>query len=234
MLLVGHQPNYLPYLGFFHKLLRADRFVIVDNVQFVKRGRFGWIHRNRILTNAGPQWLTVPVLTKGKFDQTIRETRVDRKLPWARKHWKAIEIHYGKTPHFARYAPPFAAVYTGGREWDSLAELNEVLIRALLTAFGIDVPVARASDLGVSGKATDYVIDLCRKTGADAYLSGVHGRDYLDVPRFAEAGIGLRFQEFAHPRYPQAYPGPFTPNLAALDLLFNCGPESRAILEGKR
>ncbi len=230
MLLVGHQPNYLPYLGFFHKIARADRFVIVDNVQFVKRGPFGWIHRNRILTNTGPQWLTVPVLTKGKFDQEIREVRINKALPWARKHWKAIAIHYGKTPCFARYAPPFEAIYA--RPWESLAELNEALIRAILAAFGIDVPVARASDLAVSGKGTDYVIDLCRKAGANAYLSGVHGRDYLETGKFREAGIDLSFQEFTHPRHPQAYPGEFTPNLSALDLLFNCGPESLKILTG--
>ncbi len=228
MLLVGHQPNYLPYLGFVHKIAQADAFVLVDNVQFVKRGPFGWIHRNRVLTRQGPLWLTVPVLTKGKFTQTIQETTINNALPWAHKHWRTIEIAYGKARHFARYAPPFAELYA--RRWEKLTDLNEALILAILAAFEIDVPVQKASALGVSGKATEYVINLCRKAGADAYLSGVHGQDYLEPARFQAEGIALRFQAFAHPVYPQAHPGAFTANLSAIDLLFNCGPESRKIL----
>lgn len=231
VLLAGHQPNYLPYLGFFHKAAQVDRFVIVDNVQFVKRGPFGWIHRNRVLTVHGPRWLTVPVLTKGRYTQTIDETRINNALPWPRKHWRTIETNYGRAPHFARYAPVLAAVYE--KPWERLAALNAALIQALLAAFDIDVPVDVASAHGVSGKGSDYVLDLCRRFGADAYLSGIHGRDYLDVARFRREGIDLRFQTFTHPVYPQQGGGPFVPNLSAIDLLFNCGPDSRAILLGE-
>ncbi len=230
MLLVGHQPNYLPYLGFFHKIAQADLFVIVDNVQFVKRGPFGWIHRNRIRTDGGEgwSWLTVPVLTKGKFEQKIRDVELDPDAPWARKHWKSLEWAYRGAPHFAWTAERLRPVYE--RSWKRLAELNEEVIRILLEAFGIRTPVERAGDRGVEGKATEYVVSLCRAYGADAYLSGVHGRDYLDPAAFAAAGIDLRFQEFAHPVYPQGRPGPFVENLSAVDLLFQCGPESRRIL----
>src|SRR3989338_6081487 len=100
MLITGHQPNYIPYAGFFHKIVQAEAFVIVDNVQFVKRGPFGWIHRNKIRTQSGWDWLTVPVITKGKFSQKINETIIDNKMPWRRKHWKTIEFNYRKAPHF--------------------------------------------------------------------------------------------------------------------------------------
>jgi hypothetical protein len=229
MLLTAHQPNYLPYLGFFHKIAQADRFTIVENTQFVKRGPFGWIHRNKIRTVDGWQWLSVPVHTKGKFTQSIRDTMIRTDLPWQRKHWRAISLNYGKAPHFARYAGPLEEIYA--RPWEKLADLNATLIRLILGFLGIDRPVTIG---GVEGESTQLVVNLCREAGADAYLSGVHGRDYLDEAMIRAAGITLRYQEFAHPVYPQCQPGAFVPNLCALDLLFNVGPDSRAVLTGAR
>jgi hypothetical protein len=230
VLLTGHQPNYLPYAGFFEKIARADRFVVVDNVQFVKRGPFGWIHRNRIRTAApdGWEWLTVPVLTKGKFEQSIRETAIDNQLPWARKHWKTIDWHYRKAKHFSDYAPDLRAVYE--KKWEWLLDLNVELLRLVLRWLGIERETPLSSELGVSGKGTDFVLDLCRKAGADAYLSGMHGRDYLDPAVFESAGIRLEFQEFAAREYPQCVPGAFVPNLSIVDLVFNCGPDSRKVI----
>ena len=230
MIVTGHQPNYLPYPAFFEKIARADLYVVVENVQFVKRGPFGWIHRNRIRTGRGWDWLTVPVLTRGKFHQTIRETRIDNKLPWARKHWRTIEGNYRKAPHFARYAGELEAIYS--RAWDLVWELNTEIIRTILRWLEIPTPVKIATDLGVEGKATDLVLDLCRKTGGDTYLSGVHGKDYLKPDAFQEAGVRLEFQEYEPSSYPQFHGGEFVPNLATLDLLFNCGPESRRLIVG--
>lgn len=228
MLLTGHQPNYLPYLGFFHKIAQADHFTIVDNTQFVKRGPFGWIHRNKIRTADGWMWLSVPVHTKGRFTQSIRETTIRADQPWARKHWRAIEHNYRKAPHFARYAEPLRAAYE--REWTSLADLNIALIRLLLGFLGIERPITIAGEAGIDGTATGLVIALCRAAGTAEYLSGVHGRDYLDAAMLREAGVTVRFQEFSHPTYPQCQPGEFVPNLSVLDLLFNVGPDSRAVL----
>jgi hypothetical protein len=230
VLLTGHQPNYLPYAGLFDKVARADRFVVVDNVQFVKRGPFGWIHRNRIRTASpdGWDWLTVPVLTSGKFTQTIRETAIDNALPWARKHWKSIEWNYRKARYFADYAPELRAVYE--RKWEWVTDLNVELMRLLLRWLGIDRPVALSSELRVEGKGSGFVLDLCRKSGADAYLSGKHGRDYLDLEEFGRAGVRVEFQEYAPREYPQCVAGPFVPNLSVIDVVFNCGPDSRKVV----
>ena len=230
MILTGHQPNYLPYLGFFHKIAFADAFVIVDTTQFVKRGPFGWIHRNRIrAANAeGWMWLSVPVLSSGRFTQTIAESRIDPKVPWRRKHWRSLQLAYQKAPHFAAHAPFFEGLYA--KEWDRLSDLSEAVILYLMGAFGLSTPVHRASDLKAEGKATELVLDLCRRMKADAYLSGIHGRDYLDTAAVERAGVRLLFSDFAHPTYPQQGHAGFVPNLAALDLLFNAGPESGRIL----
>ncbi len=233
MLLTGHQPNYLPYLGFFHKIALADLYLVVDTTQFVKRGPFGWIHRNKIRVPHGQggdgwAWLSLPVKTSGKFEQPIIECELDERVPWRRKHWRSIEQQYAKAPHWQLYAPRFAAIYE--REWTHLSPLAEALIREVLDCLEIRTPVRRLSELGVTGKAGDLIVEFCRALGADRYLSGVHGKDYLDPEVFRRAGIELVFQEFHHPVYPQIHGGEFVPNLSALDLLFNCGPESRKIL----
>ncbi len=231
MMVAGHQPNYLPYLGFFDKIDRADAFVVVDDVQFVKRGPFGWMHRNRVRTPEGWTWLSVPIKTHGRFHQTIREAEIDPARGWERKHGKTIEWNYRTAPFFAEYAGFFRETYA--RRWERLADLSVHLIRGMMEMFGLKKPVHLSSELGASGKGTELVIDLCRKTGADAYLSGVHGRDYLDQGRVAEAGVKLVFQEFRHPVYPQAFPGPFVPYLSAVDLLMNAGPRSLAVMRGE-
>ena len=230
MILTGHQPNYLPYLGFLHKIARSDAFVLVDTTQFVKRGPFGWIHRNRIrASNAeGWMWLSVPVLTSGRFTQPISEARIDDRVPWRRKHWRSLDLAYRRYPHFADHAAFFEGLYA--RPWERLAELNEAVIRYLLEAFGIRVPFHRSSELKPEGAATELILDLCRKLKADAYLSGVHGRDYLDIPAFGRSGVDLRFSDFAHPAYSQAPYEGFVPNLAAVDLLFAAGPRAGEIL----
>ncbi len=234
MILTAHQPNYLPYAGFFHKAARADRFLVVDNVQFVKRGAFGWMHRNRIRTASpeGWDWISVPVRTRGRYTQLVREAEIDNSSPWARKHWRALEWNYRRAPYFADYAGEFRALYE--RPWTRFCELACAFLELLFRLLGLPRPLVRASELGVAGESTELVLALCRAAGADAYLSGVHGRDYLDPAAFEKAGVRLLFQEFSCPPYPQCWPGPFVPNLSVVDLLFNCGPESLKVIAGDR
>ncbi|MSR77227.1 MAG: hypothetical protein EXS63_03225 [Candidatus Omnitrophica bacterium] len=232
MILTGHQPNYLPYLGFFHKVYHSDLFVIVDNVQYVKRGPFGWVSRNRIKTATGPQWLSVPVLVKGKFEQKIMETLINPELPWGRKHWKSLLVNYGKTPYFYKYADFFEEMYMK-RSWENFCDLSCHFILYLLKSFGIDRPVKKASEIGASGKGDELILDMCEKTGADQYLHGKHGKDYADETKFSARKIRSLYQEFDHPVYHQQF-GEFVPNLSAIDLLFNYGGESLDILLGRK
>ena len=231
MILTGHQPNYLPYPGFFEKILRADQFLIVDTVQFVKRGPFGWIHRNRISAPApeGWCWLTVPVITHDRYHQSIQETRIDNRLPWRRKHWRTILDRYRNSPGFSEYGPELEKIYS--KSWESLSELNEALIREILAFLDIRTPIRRLSDMGARGRSTELIINFCRDLGAHEYLSGVHGRDYLDAAAFAAAGIRLSFQEFRCPEYPQPGGRPFVPNLSILDMLLCCGSRTRKVIE---
>jgi len=217
MLLTAHQPNYLPYPGFFRKIATADEFLIVDTTQFVKRGPFGWIHRNRIRTPNGPIWLTLPVLQKGRFDQRIHEVELDPRRDWGKKHFKSLQWNYRTSPHWERYSSVLKEFYS--RTWTHLAPLNTALIRWFLRELEIDRPVHIASELAARGRSTEYILSFCRELGADAFLSGRHGRDYLEIGRFPEAGIELRFHECDPPHYgpPVGEPGD---SLSMIDWLF--------------
>jgi len=232
MILTAHQPNYLPYPGFFRKIAAAEEFLVVDTTQFVKRGPFGWIHRNRIRTPNGPIWLTLPVLSKGRYHQTILEVELDPTRDWAKKHWKSIEWNYRRAPFWERFAPGLCAIYE--RPWHRIAPFNIEIIRWFLAELALERPVHLASELAATGASTDYILAFCRELGADVFLSGKHGRDYLEVEKFATAGIELLFQEYEPPRYTPPG-GTEMENLSMLDLLLWKGDEAiEWVHEGSR
>lgn len=221
-LITIHQPNYLSWPGFFHKWLISDAFVILDTVQYHKNE---WQNRNRIKTVNGVQWLTVPV--HFTFPQTIREVSVAN-APWGRKQIAAIEQAYARAPFFADYWPHIRPLLAA--DWSLLRDLNVALIRELGGMIGCRAPLHLASAMGVdSPDPTERLLLLTRALGGDSYLSGREGRNYLQRERFAEAGIGLLFQQVEAPIYPQLH-GPFVPYLSLLDLLFNVGDRSESII----
>ena len=114
------QPGYLPWLGFFEQLQRADVFVIYDDVQFDKRG---WRNRNRVKGPDGPVWLTVPVIQKGRFRQKVTQVSIDNDYPWRRKHLEAIRRYYSRTPYFDRYFPELEEVIQVPQENDRIMQL---------------------------------------------------------------------------------------------------------------
>lgn len=225
-ILATHQPQYLPWLGFFDKLDRADLFVLLDNVQFKKRE---WQNRNRINTATGWQWLTVPV--RHCTRPPISEVQIDQTAPWARKHLRALEVNYRRALHFQDHLPLLEEILLNS--WTHLAPLNITLIRRLATGLGIDTRMRLASEVPAQGKGTARLVNLCLALGADVYLTGAGGAAYLDLHAFAAAGIEVRWQEFCHPIYPQPY-NSFEPNLSIVDLLLNCGDESLDILRSTR
>lgn len=226
-----HQPEHLPWLGLLHKMQDVDAFVILDNVQYRRRY---FQNRNKIRNGPGKdglQWITVPVQC-GKRDETlIKDVRIDSTgRDWCRKNLGSVRRCYAKAPYFERYYPGFEAAYSEKTEW--LGELNIRLLRWLLEGFEIDLPLVSASELPVEGAASDLILSICKAMEADAYFSGISGKDYLDMESFAEASVEVEFQEFYHPIYEQLYT-PFIPCISALELLFLCGPDAKGILNGK-
>jgi len=218
-----HQPQYLPWLGYLDKIDKSQIFVFLDNVQFKKNE---WQNRNRIKTAQGWQWLTVPVIHK--FPQKIYEVEINNTVAWRKKHLQALITNYSKTPFFREHIGFFEETYDC--DWHYLADINIHIIRYLTMSLGMrDKKFCRASDLKLSDGKTARLVELCEQLGGDVYLAGRSGSEYLDLAKFKEAGISVQFQDYRHPRYEQLY-GDFEPCMSAVDLLFNHGSESLAIL----
>lgn len=224
MKVVIHQPEYLPWLGYFDKINNCDLFVVFDHVQYQR----GFINRNKIKTPQNWQWLTVPIVHK--FHRSpITEVKINNQLDWRKDNQQALVHNYGQAPYFKKYSDFFKDVYS--RDWDSLAELDIYLLKNLMEMLGLKTPLERSSSLKAAGKSTELLIDICKKVGADTYLSGQGGRNYMDLDRFTEEGIKVEFQEFSHPTYPQQFPkAEFEPQMSIIDLLSNCGEESLKII----
>jgi hypothetical protein len=217
MLVAIHQPEHLPWLGFFEKLRRADLFVLLDDVQFSK-GDFQ--NRNRVKGSTGVQWLTVPIVHA--FPQEISEVEIAG-ADWREKHWKTLVSCYARAPYFESFSASFESFYQQPRK--KLGELNIAAIELLANVFGIQTKCVRASELNVGGQKSDLVLNICQTVGASAYYSGRAGSTYLDRDSFARAGIRIEVQNFNHPTYEQLFTQKqgFVPNLSAVDLLFNRG-----------
>ncbi len=222
MIIAVHQPQYLPWLGYFDKIDQADIFVILDNVQF-KKNEFQ--NRNRIKTSQGWQWITVPV--KYRFPEKIGEVKINNEVDWRRKHHTALISNYNRSAYFKDYSDFFEDLYK--RDWILLANLNIYVIEYVIKQLKIDTKIIKASDLELSNDPTQRLIDICKGLGADTYLAGAGGREYMDADSFEKSGINLIFQEFQHPVYKQLY-GKFEPYMSMVDLLFNHGSKSLEII----
>jgi WbqC-like protein family len=222
------QPGYLPWLGFFDQMRRSDIFVFYDDVQFDKNG---WRNRNRIKSPKGlPHWLTVPVRIES-LEQSILETLIDDRQPWARKHSGTIKQFYARAPFLKRYLPELEELLLG-RRWEHLIELDLAVIELMCRWLRLERTMARSSELGIVGERSERLLNLCLHFGAQRYLSGSAARAYLDTDLFARHNIEVLWQDYEHPVYTQQH-GEFVPYLSALDLLLNCGDESASIIAGQ-
>lgn len=228
MIVSVHQPQYIPWLGYFDKIDKSDAFVFLDNVQYKKRE---YQNRNRICNRDGWMWLTVPVLTKGKYHQKIIEVKIDDTQKWRRKQLRCIKTYYSKAPYFKEHIDFFESVYM--QKWERLIDLNKYIIKYLLEYLGIFTPIYHESEMRVESHSTDRIIEICRKLNADTYLSGNGGKKYLDEAKFLKAGIKLTYQYFVHPVYQQLH-NPFIPFMSIIDLVFRHGKESLGILRNGR
>jgi len=225
MIVTTHQPIFLPWPGLFYKARHADTVVLLDEVQF-PLGR-GWMNRNRLKSQHGELWLTVPVWKKRRGRQRIADVEICEQSDWRRKHLVSLAQQYAHAPYRAEHLPAIAAIY--GRGHRRLLDLNLAIIRYLAGALGTQARFVLQSELGVAGRGTELLVNVCRALQADSYATLSPVEKYLDLARFGDSGVTVRFARFAPPVYPQLW-GDFRHNLAALDLLLNCGPKAAEIL----
>lgn len=219
MIIGIHQPNYLPYLGFFDKIRRSDIFVILDDAQFSK-GDFH--NRNRIKTANGSKWVTIPVIESFK---PINETHINfdlkfGKSSWNEYHLNLIQENYKKALFFNKLFPRFKEFYS--LRIDNLAINNIQLILLFCELFRINTPIHFSSTLNLKSCSSQRLIDICKYFDADTYLSGQDGPNYMNLNLFNKSQIQVKVQNFKHPVYNQLH-NDFLPFLSSLDALLNEG-----------
>lgn len=224
------QPTYLPWMGYFDLIDAVDLFIVLDTVQFEKRS---WQQRNRIRMPGGLQWLTVPVKSRGHFEQLVREVEICDPQ-FAENHIRTIELAYRRAPYFRQYFPRLAEVLHD-KSKGALIELNLDLIRCFLEALDIRTPLITASSLNQSGKRTELLANLCAAAGASHYVSSIGSAIYLlgEKDILLDRGVEILFHHYEHPVYRQLF-SPFEPYASVVDLLFNEGDRALEILRSGR
>jgi hypothetical protein len=221
MLVAIHQPNFFPWLGYFHKLRHADRFVLLDTVQFQKTSG-NWGNRVKLLVGGAARWVTLPVVRSYHGFRSFREMVIHPKSAWRDDLLKTLRSNFGRSEQFLNVFPFLEGVI--GNPTENLVEFNTFAIRAIAGCLGIDTAKSvLASDLGVAGQGTQLLIELTKAVGGTAYLCGGGSGGYLEPEHFARSGIDLVFQRFSHPHYPQGTVRPFVAGLSCIDALMHCG-----------
>ncbi|MCP4613462.1 MAG: WbqC family protein [Planctomycetes bacterium] len=219
------QPECFPWLGYFDKILQVDKVVFLDNVQFKKRY---FENRNKIRTRQGWVWLSVPVKTKGRYTQLIRDVEIDNSQQWQRKIVSALEHSYKKTRYWNDFGSQLCDFVS--RPYHYLLDFNMAIIEACMQRLGIEREWCMASSLQTKQVGSYLILEICQKMCASDYLSGAFGRDYLKENDFHTNNINVHYQNFNHPVYEQIH-GKFEPAMSIIDLYFNHGSESMNILK---
>jgi hypothetical protein len=225
MIISANQPYFCPFPGFFFKASLSDVLIILDEVQFPQGTT--WLSRNRFKNDQGTLWLTIPVWKKGLGRQPINQVRICHEGRWPGKHRESLKSAYGHAPYLRDHLGFIEEMYSS--RFDRLIDLNLAIIRYLLNCLKIDTKLVLLSQLGVKGKATQLLVEICRAMGASTFLAQSQVKKFVDPDLFRQEGIELRYFKYTAPTYPQLW-GDFLANLSAFDLVFNCGPRARDIL----
>lgn len=221
------QSDYIPWKGYFDIIHDVDIFVFLDDVQMTLRD---WRSRNKIKTAKGTEWLTIPIKREART-QRICEVQLEN-TGWQKRHADSIRHNYSKTPYFKEYEELLSWLYREPHH--TLSEYNRHSIRMICAYLSIETPLMYSLDLTPVGTKDDRLIDICRKLGANKYISGPSAKEYIHEEKFEEAGITIQYKEYTgYPEYRQLYP-PFEHGVTILDLLFNCGPTAGQYIWGWR
>lgn len=212
LIVACHQPNFLPWGGYFAKLIQCDCFILLDDIQMPGGGSY--VSRTKVADRTDSRWLTVPV--SRKFGQQIRDVKLTQNQKWRSKHLSAIRQIYAKAPHIDELLDLLAEPYEVGL--DRLSEFNIQLLERVLAFLGIRRMLVRSSTLQVDSTSDQRLIDLVQHVGGNTYLSGKGGKNYQNPAKFAAAGIDLKVMEYEQKPY-QRGTGVFVPGLSIIDLI---------------
>ena len=221
-----HQPNYIPWLGYFYKIFQSDVFVFLDDVQYSNEGMQNYHY---IKTPQGSFRLKIPV--NSKFGLNINEVNTRDELGWKKKHLKSIEMNYKKSKHFEDVFPEYSSLILD--EYEGLADLDISIIKHICKKFGIQTEFALSSKMELNSKKEQKVLDICSTLNGNIYYSGTGAKAYQNEENFKERGIELRYSEYFPFEYPQLW-GDFQSNVSVIDYLMNCGYNWQQVIENQK
>ena len=213
MIVTIHQPDFFPWLGFFDRWQKSNLYIILDDVQFIRRG---WQHRDKIKTQNGVEWLTVPVIKKGQYYQQVRDVRINNNIDWRDRHLTTIQANYKDAPNFEPLFHKITIIYD--KNYSLLIDFNIDILHLIASALGIQTPTVFASDFNINTSSSQKLVDLVKQVGGTHYMTGLGAQEYLTESLFIRENIPVIWQQFVHPVYTQLY-GAFIPLLSSLDFL---------------
>ena len=220
------QSNYIPWKGYFDIINYVDEFIIYDEAQYTRRD---WRNRNLIKTRQGLKWLTIPVEVKGKYTQTICETKIAEKT-WAAKHWESVRHNYHEADYFDEYKFQFESIYKKASELDKLSEVNLLFINFVNEILHINAKISQSSQYHLEEDKNEKIISICEQSGASSYVTGPAARQYINEDLFQKNGIELEYFSYDnYSEYNQLY-GSFQHNVSVIDLIFNTGGKANSYL----
>ncbi len=220
-----HQPNYLPWLGYFYKIYQSDYFVFLDDAQYSNEGMHNY---NYIKTQKGRFRLKIPVIQT--LGDTIKEVKTRDNLGWREKHLSIIKTSYSSSQYFNTIFKDLNDLIC--QEQQVLSELNILIIKFICYRFSINSEFVKSSDFHISERKEERIIRICKELGADTYYSGTGAKAYQNEEKFRQQGIELRYSEFTPFRYDQLW-GNFIPNVSVIDYLMNCGYDWNMVISNQ-
>lgn len=220
------QSNYIPWKGYFDMINMVDEFILFDNVQYTKRD---WRNRNKIKTSIGSTWISIPVEVKGKFFQSIAETKISDK-DWGAKHWQSIIHNYSKAKYFTEYKDIFETLYLSCNE-EYLSQVNYKFIVAICKILGITTKIRWSHEFDLIEGKTEKLLSICKQCKATIYLSGPAAKNYLDEKLAYQENIRIEWMDYSgYKEYDQIHQ-PFEHNVSILDLIFNQGINAKKFMK---
>ena len=222
------QSSFIPWKGYFDIIHTVDTFIFLEDVQYTKRD---WRNRNKLKSPNGEIWISVPVIVASP-EQKIFETKIDYSTEWVEKIKKTIHHNYAASKFYSQYKDQILSLFD--KKFETISEFNINATKKISSILGIKTKFINSLELATSGKKDDRLIEICKKIGADSYLSGPSAKDYISNTKFESARIELLYVDYlGYPEYSQLW-GNFTHYVSIIDLIFNCGPEAPYYIWGWR
>lgn len=209
-----HQPDFLPWIGFFQKLKKSSTYVILDDVQFIRRG---WINRDQIIVNNQLQWITIPVHSKGKYKELIKNIRINYETDWPKKILKILQHNYSSAPFYDLHIGKLEKIFN--KKYEFLIDLNLDLIKYVMNHFKIKTNLILSSKLGAKGHKSEKILNILLNLKSNFYITGLGSKNYLNVEIFNKNNIDIEFFDFENIHYTDTLSDYYLKKISIIDLM---------------